>query len=128
MATVAQWMAGARVRTLPNSVSPVLVGAGAAVAIDGFVWWQSALALMVALAFQIGVNYANDYSDGIRGTDTERVGPLRLVGSGLVPARSVRLAAFAFFGLACLAGLVLVVASGRWWLLAVGVVSVLGAW
>jgi 1,4-dihydroxy-2-naphthoate octaprenyltransferase len=128
MATVAQWMAGARVRTLPNSVSPVLVGAGAAVAIDGFVWWQSALALMVALAFQIGVNYANDYSDGIRGTDTERVGPLRLVGSGLVPPRSVRLAAFAFFGLACVAGLVLVVASGRWWLLAVGVVSVLGAW
>jgi 1,4-dihydroxy-2-naphthoate octaprenyltransferase len=121
-------MAGARVRTLPNSVSPVLVGAGAAVAIDGFVWWQSVLALVVALAFQIGVNYANDYSDGIRGTDTERVGPLRLVGSGLVPPTSVRLAAFAFFGLACLAGLVLVVASGRWWLLAIGVLSVLGAW
>jgi 1,4-dihydroxy-2-naphthoate polyprenyltransferase len=128
MATVAQWMAGARVRTLPNSVSPVLVGAGAAVAIDGFVWWQSVLALVVALAFQIGVNYANDYSDGIRGTDTERVGPLRLVGSGLVPPQSVRLAAFAFFGLACLTGLVLVVASGRWWLLAIGVISVLGAW
>jgi 1,4-dihydroxy-2-naphthoate polyprenyltransferase len=128
MATVAQWMAGARVRTLPNSVSPVLVGAGAAVAIDGFAWWQSVLALVVALAFQIGVNYANDYSDGIRGTDTERVGPLRLVGSGLVPPQSVRLAAFAFFGLACLAGLVLVVASGRWWLLAIGVISVLGAW
>jgi 1,4-dihydroxy-2-naphthoate octaprenyltransferase len=128
MATVAQWMAGARVRTLPNSVSPVLVGAGAAVAIDGFVWWQSVLALVVALAFQIGVNYANDYSDGIRGTDAERVGPLRLVGSGLVPPTSVRLAAFAFFGLACLAGLVLVVASGRWWLLAIGILSVLGAW
>jgi 1,4-dihydroxy-2-naphthoate octaprenyltransferase len=121
-------MAGARVRTLPNSVSPVLVGAGAAVAIDGFVWWQSVLALVVALAFQIGVNYANDYSDGIRGTDAERVGPLRLVGSGLVPPTSVRLAAFAFFGLACLAGLVLVVASGRWWLLAIGILSVLGAW
>ena len=128
MATVAQWMAGARVRTLPNSVSPVLVGAGAAVAIDGFVWWQSLLALVVALAFQVGVNYANDYSDGIRGTDADRVGPLRLVGSGLVPPGSVRTAAFACFGLACLAGLGLVIASGKWWLIAVGVLSVLGAW
>ncbi len=128
MATVAQWMAGARVRTLPNSVSPVLVGAGAAVAIDGFVWWQSVLALLVAVAFQVGVNYANDYSDGIRGTDTERVGPLRLVGSGLVPPGAVRTAAFACFGFACMAGLVLVLASGHWWLLIVGVVSVLGAW
>jgi 1,4-dihydroxy-2-naphthoate octaprenyltransferase len=128
MATVAQWMAGARVRTLPNSVSPVLVGAGAAWAVDGFVWWQALLALVVALAFQVGVNYANDYSDGIRGTDTERVGPLRLVASGLVPAGSVKTAAFACFGLACVAGLVLVVTSGQWWLLALGVVSVLGAW
>jgi 1,4-dihydroxy-2-naphthoate octaprenyltransferase len=128
MATVAQWMAGARVRTLPNSVSPVLVGAGAAVAIDGFVWWQALLALIVALAFQVGVNYANDYSDGIRGTDTERVGPLRLVGSGLVPPGAVRTAAFACFGLACVTGLVLVITAGQWWLIAVGVVSVLGAW
>jgi 1,4-dihydroxy-2-naphthoate octaprenyltransferase len=128
MATVAQWMAGARVRTLPNSVSPVLVGTGAAVAIDGFVWWQALLALVVALAFQVGVNYANDYSDGIRGTDTERVGPLRLVGSGLVPPNSVKTAAFACFAIACLTGLVLVVTSGHWWLLVVGVVSVLGAW
>jgi 1,4-dihydroxy-2-naphthoate octaprenyltransferase len=128
MATVAQWMAGARVRTLPNSVSPVLVGAGAAVAVDGFVWWQSLLALLVALALQVGVNYANDYSDGIRGTDTQRVGPLRLVGSGLVPPGLVRTAAFACFGVACLAGLGLVLASGKWWLVAVGVLSVLGAW
>jgi 1,4-dihydroxy-2-naphthoate polyprenyltransferase len=128
MATVAQWMAGARVRTLPNSVSPVLVGAGAAVAIDGFVWWRALLALVVALAFQVGVNYANDYSDGIRGTDADRVGPLRLVGSGLVPPGMVRTAAFACFGLACVAGLALVAASGHWWLIAVGAVSVLGAW
>lgn len=128
MATLAQWMAGARVRTLPNSVSPVLVGAGAAAVIDGFVWWQALLALVVALAFQVGVNYANDYSDGIRGTDTERVGPLRLVGSGLVPPGTVRTAAFACFGIACVAGLVLVATSGKWWLLAIGVVSVLGAW
>jgi 1,4-dihydroxy-2-naphthoate octaprenyltransferase len=74
------------------------------------------------------VNYANDYSDGIRGTDTERVGPLRLVASGLVPAGSVKTAAFACFAVACVAGLVLVVTSGQWWLLAVGVVSLLGAW
>jgi 1,4-dihydroxy-2-naphthoate octaprenyltransferase len=128
MATVVQWVEGARVRTLPNSVSPVLVGATAAAAIDGFVWWQALLALVVALAFQVGVNYANDYSDGIRGTDTDRVGPLRLVGSGLVPPGSVKTAAFACFGLACLAGLVLVAASGRWWLLAIGVAGVLGGW
>ncbi|MCE7005621.1 1,4-dihydroxy-2-naphthoate polyprenyltransferase [Kibdelosporangium philippinense] len=128
MATVAQWMAGARVRTLPNSISPVLVGAGAAVAINGFVWWQAVLALIVALAFQVGVNYANDYSDGIRGTDTERVGPLRLVGSGLVPPGAVRTAAFACFGVACLAGLGLVISSGQWWLIAVGIVCLLGAW
>ncbi|TCO65253.1 1,4-dihydroxy-2-naphthoate prenyltransferase [Actinocrispum wychmicini] len=121
-------MAGARVRTLPNSVSPVLVGAGAAVALGGFVWWQALLALLVALAFQVGVNYANDYSDGIRGTDAERVGPLRLVASGLVPAEMVRTAAFACFGIACAAGFALVVTSRQWWLLAVGVISLLGAW
>ncbi|CAM3641901.1 1,4-dihydroxy-2-naphthoate polyprenyltransferase [Kibdelosporangium persicum] len=128
MATVAQWMAGARVRTLPNSISPVLVGAGAAVAIDGFVWWQAVLALVVALAFQVGVNYANDYSDGIRGTDAERVGPLRLVGSGLVPPKAVLTAALVCFGIACLAGLGLVISSGQWWLIAVGLVCLLGAW
>ncbi|ALG13993.1 1,4-dihydroxy-2-naphthoate polyprenyltransferase [Kibdelosporangium phytohabitans] len=128
MATVAQWMAGARVRTLPNSIAPVLVGSGATVEIGGFVWWKAVLALIVALAFQVGVNYANDYSDGIRGTDAERVGPLRLVGSGLVPPAKVRTAAFACFAIACVAGLVLVVTSGQWWLLAVGVVCLLGAW
>lgn len=128
MATVEQWMAGARVRTLPNSIAPVLVGSGAAAAIDGFVWWRAVLAMIVAVAFQVGVNYANDYSDGIRGTDTERVGPLRLVGSGLVPPGKVRTAAFACFAIACLAGLGLVAASGQWWLLAVGVVCLLGAW
>ncbi|HEU5110663.1 MAG TPA: 1,4-dihydroxy-2-naphthoate octaprenyltransferase, partial [Micromonosporaceae bacterium] len=128
MATVTQWVQGARVRTLPNSVAPVLVGAGAAAAIDAFVWWQSLLALVVALSLQVGVNYANDYSDGIRGTDTERVGPLRLVGSGLATAVSVRTAAFASFAVAGVAGTVLVAATGRWWLLAVGALCVLGAW
>lgn len=128
MANTAQWVQGARVRTLPNSVAPVLVGAGAAGAIDGLHWWYSALALVVALSLQVGVNYANDYSDGIRGTDTRRVGPLRLVGSGAATPSSVRVAAFVAFGVADVAGLVLVAATGRWWLIAVGMVCVAAAW
>ncbi|MFL6123465.1 1,4-dihydroxy-2-naphthoate polyprenyltransferase [Actinophytocola sp.] len=128
MATTAEWVAGARVRTLPNSVAPVIVGAGAAAAIGGFSWWASLLALVVSLALQVGVNYANDYSDGIRGTDDARVGPLRLVASGVAPAAQVRLAAFACFGVAGVAGLVLVALSGHWWLVTVGVVSVAAAW
>jgi 1,4-dihydroxy-2-naphthoate octaprenyltransferase len=128
MATTAQWIAGARVRTLPNSVAPVLVGAGAAAAIGRFNWWQSLLAMVVAVGFQLGVNYANDYSDGIRGTDDQRVGPLRLVGSGLATPNAVRTAALACLLLGALAGLVLVVATERWWLLAVGLVCVAGAW
>ncbi|MGH3859005.1 1,4-dihydroxy-2-naphthoate polyprenyltransferase [Actinokineospora sp.] len=128
MATVAEWVQGARVRTLPNSVAPVLVGAGAAAALGGFSWWKSLLALVVALSLQVGVNYANDYSDGIRGTDDNRVGPLRLVGSGVATPSSVKLAAFACFGIGALAGLVLVIASAEWWLLAVGVLCVAGAW
>jgi 1,4-dihydroxy-2-naphthoate octaprenyltransferase len=128
MATVAEWVRGARVRTLPNSVAPVLVGAGAAAGVGGFSWWASVLALVVALALQVGVNYANDYSDGIRGTDARRVGPLRLVGSGVATPDAVRRAAFACFGVAALAGLVLVAATGRWWLVGVGALCVLGAW
>jgi 1,4-dihydroxy-2-naphthoate octaprenyltransferase len=128
MATVAEWVQGARVRTLPNSVAPVLVGAGAAAAVGGFSWWKSLLALVVALALQVGVNYANDYSDGIRGTDDERVGPLRLVGSGVATPASVKLAAFGCFGVGAVAGLALVIASGQWWLLAVGVACIAGAW
>jgi 1,4-dihydroxy-2-naphthoate polyprenyltransferase len=128
MATTAQWVAGARVRTLPNSVAPVIVGAGAAAAIGEFRWWASLLALVVSLALQVGVNYANDYSDGIRGTDDKRVGPLRLVASGVAPAASVRLAAFLCFGVAGVAGLVLIALTGHWWLVTVGVVSVAAAW
>jgi 1,4-dihydroxy-2-naphthoate polyprenyltransferase len=128
MATVAEWVQGARVRTLPNSVAPVLVGAGAAGAIERFNWWASLLALVVALALQVGVNYANDYSDGIRGTDAARVGPLRLVGSGVAAPGSVRAAAFACFGVAGVAGLVLVALTGHWWLLAVGGACIAGAW
>src|SRR6476469_1621628 len=124
MATTAQWVAGARVRTLPNSIAPVIVGAGAAAAVDQFNWWASLLALVVSLALQVGVNYANDYSDGIRGTDDRRVGPLRLVASGVAPAAQVRLAAFVCFAVAGVAGLVLVALTGYWWLVTVGVVSV----
>jgi 1,4-dihydroxy-2-naphthoate octaprenyltransferase len=127
-ATAGQWVAGARVRTLPNSVAPVIVGAGAAGAIGEFNWWASLLALVVALALQVGVNYANDYSDGIRGTDTDRVGPLRLVGSGVASGPAVRLAAFLCFGIAGVVGLVLVALTGKWWLLSIGALSVAAAW
>ncbi|MDQ4105323.1 MAG: 1,4-dihydroxy-2-naphthoate polyprenyltransferase, partial [Actinomycetota bacterium] len=89
MASVAQWVQGARPRTLPNSIAPVLAGWGAAAATGASHWARALLALVVALALQIGVNYANDYSDGIRGTDTVRVGPMRLVGSGAATPRQV---------------------------------------
>jgi 1,4-dihydroxy-2-naphthoate polyprenyltransferase len=127
-ATAAQWIEGARVRTLPNSVAPVIVGAGAAGAVERFNWWASLLALVVALALQVGVNYANDYSDGVRGTDAERVGPLRLVGSGVAAPRAVLVAALGCFGVAGLAGVVLVALTGHWWLLTIGVACVAGAW
>jgi 1,4-dihydroxy-2-naphthoate octaprenyltransferase len=98
------------------------------VALGGFSWWRALLALVVALALQIAVNYANDYSDGIRGTDTDRVGPLRLTGSGVATPGAVKAAAFASFGVGAVAGLVLVVSIGAWWLLAVGALCILAAW
>jgi 1,4-dihydroxy-2-naphthoate octaprenyltransferase len=128
MATVSQWVEGARPRTLPNAIAPVLVGAGAAAAIDQFVWWKSLLALVVSLALIVGVNFANDYSDGIRGTDAKRVGPLRLVGSGVARPSLVRTVAFCCFGIAAVSGLVLVVVSALWWLFAFGAVCIAGAW
>ncbi|NYI99532.1 1,4-dihydroxy-2-naphthoate octaprenyltransferase [Nocardioides thalensis] len=127
MATPAHWLAGARPRTLPAAVAPVLAGTGVAVHVDEAVWWKALLALVVSLALQVGVNYANDYSDGIRGTDADRVGPLRLVGSGLASPAAVKRAAFLAFGVAGVAGLVLA-ATTAWWLLAVGAVSVVAAW
>ncbi len=127
MATPAEWIEGARLRTLPAAVSPVVAGTGAAGYAGGFVWWKALLALIVALALQVGVNYANDYSDGVRGTDADRVGPLRLVGSGAAPARTVKRAAYLCFGVACLAGLALA-ATTAWWLVAVGAVAILAAW
>ncbi|MCW2611482.1 MAG: 1,4-dihydroxy-2-naphthoateoctaprenyltransferase [Cryptosporangiaceae bacterium] len=128
MATAGQWVEGARPRTLPAALSPVAAGTGAAVALGGFSWWRALLALVVALALQIAVNYANDYSDGIRGTDTDRVGPLRLTGSGVATPGAVKAAAFASFGVGAAAGLVLVVSIGAWWLLAVGALCILAAW
>jgi len=127
MATAAQWVAGARVRTLPAAVAPVVVGTAVAVHASRGVWWKALLAAVVSLALQVGVNYANDYSDGIRGTDDERVGPLRLVGSGLVAPAAVKRAAFLAFGLAGVAGLVLA-ATTSWWLVLVGALCVLAAW
>ena len=127
VATPRQWLAGARPRTLPAAVSPVLAGTGVAAYVADAVWWKALLALVVSLALQVAVNYANDYSDGIRGTDADRVGPMRLVGSGVASPAAVKRAAFLAFGVAGLAGLVLA-ASTAWWLVAVGVVSVLAAW
>ena len=126
--TPSQWLAGARPRTLPAAASPVLAGSALAVAAGRFALVPALLALVVSLALQVGVNYANDYSDGIRGTDADRVGPLRLVGSGLAHPASVRTAAFGCFGVAGLAGLALVLVTGHWWLLGVGAVCVLAAW
>ncbi|WP_433266029.1 1,4-dihydroxy-2-naphthoate polyprenyltransferase [Actinosynnema sp. CS-041913] len=128
MATVAQWISGTRPRTLPNSIAPVLVGAGAAHHIDGFNPTWSLLALLVSVALQIGVNYANDYSDGIRGTDTHRVGPFRLVGSGAANPKAVRTAAFAALGAAAAAGLTLIALTGRYWMVLFGAVCVAAAW
>jgi 1,4-dihydroxy-2-naphthoate octaprenyltransferase len=127
VATRSQWLAGSRPRTLPAALSPVLAGTGVAAYYDGAVWWKAGLALVVALALQVGVNYANDYSDGIRGTDADRVGPLRLVGSGLASAAAVKRAAFAAFGVAAVAGLVLA-ATTAWWLVALGLVCIVAAW
>jgi 1,4-dihydroxy-2-naphthoate octaprenyltransferase len=126
--TPAQWLSGARPRTLPAACSPVIAGTGLAVFEQGASWVAAVLALVVSLALQVGVNYANDYSDGIRGTDTNRVGPQRLVGSGLASPPLVKRAAFVSFGIACLAGLGLVIMTQQWWLLVVGVACVLAAW
>lgn len=126
------WLAGARPRTLPAAVVPVVVGTAAAADAAlgdgrGLSWVRFLLAMVVSLALQVGVNYANDYSDGVRGTDDVRVGPLRLVGSGLVEPRKVKLAAFAAFGVAAAAGLVLA-ALTTWWLIAVGLAAIAAAW
>jgi 1,4-dihydroxy-2-naphthoate polyprenyltransferase len=127
VASFAQWVEGARPRTLPNAIAPVIAGTGAAAWLDAVCWWKALLALVVAVAMIIGVNYANDYSDGIRGTDDVRAGPLRLVGSRLAAPRSVLTAAVVSLGVAAVAGLVLAWFSEPW-LIAVGALCIAGAW
>ena len=119
-----KWVLGARVRTLPAAVAPVLVGTSFALKIN---WINAGLALIVSLSLQIAVNFSNDYSDGIRGTDANRVGPTRLVATGLATAKAVRTAAFLSFAIACLAGTLLSL-NTTLWLILVGVISVLAAW
>ncbi len=121
------WVAGARPRTLPAAIVPVVVGSGVAAGYHHFSAWRAALALIVALALQIGVNYANDYSDGVRGTDEVRVGPVRLVAGRLATPRQVLTAALASFAVAGAAGFVLAAATS-WWLLLVGAAAVAAAW
>jgi 1,4-dihydroxy-2-naphthoate octaprenyltransferase len=124
---VNRWVAGARPRTLPAAVVPVAVGTACAVGEGGFAWWRVGAALVVSLALQVGTNYANDYSDGVRGTDTVRVGPVRLVASGLAAPAAVKRAALVAFGVAALAGLALAVVVG-WELLVVGAAAIAAGW
>jgi 1,4-dihydroxy-2-naphthoate polyprenyltransferase len=123
VASFAQWVSGARPRTLPNAVAPVVAGTGAAAWLGSAVWWKALLALAVAVALIIGVNYANDYSDGIRGTDDVRAGPVRLVGSRLAAPRAVLAAAVTSLSVGAVAGLALAP-----WLIAVGAACIAGAW
>lgn len=131
-ATASDWIAGARLRTLPLAIAPVALGTGAAHLMDdgsgSWHWVRALLALAVAVALQIGVNYANDYSDGVRGTDKFRAGPARLTGSGAAKPRTVLTVALTFFALAALAGVILVALTGYYWLLAVGAVAIIAAY
>lgn len=124
---VNKWIVGARVRTLPAAVVPVAVGAAVAVGEPDVRWWRVVLAGVVSVMLQVGVNYANDYSDGIRGTDDARVGPARLVGGGLASARSVKIAALSSFLMAAVFGLILTIVTSPW-LLVVGAASILAGW
>jgi 1,4-dihydroxy-2-naphthoate polyprenyltransferase len=127
VASFAQWIEGARPRTLPNAVAPVIAGTGAAAWLGEAVWWKALLALAVSLALIVGVNYANDYSDGIRGTDDVRSGPLRLVGSKVASPRAVLAAAVVSLIVGAVAGLALAIVSQPW-LIAVGAACIAGAW
>lgn len=127
MTSARQWLAGARPRTWPAALVPVVVGTAAADLDQGIVWWRAGAALVVSLALQWAVNYANDYSDGIRGTDDGRVGPLRLVASGTATPTAVKGAAFASFAVAACAGVALA-AAVSWWLVAVGAACIAAAW
>jgi len=128
MTSPAFWIQGARLRTLPLALAPVLLGTGSAVLAGAFDALLFVLALLVAVSLQVGVNYANDYSDGVRGTDDVRVGPARLTGSGAVDAHLVKRAAFISFGVALGAGALVIVLTGLWWFALVGVLAVVAAW
>jgi len=134
-ATFGDWVAGARLQTLSLAIAPVALGTAAAYVLPhtddaggGWHWLRALLCLAVAVGLQIGVNFANDYSDGVRGTDKFRVGPKRLTASGAARPRTVLIVALVFFGLAALAGLVIVFRTQHWWLIAVGAVAILAAW
>ena len=133
-ATGRDWISGARLRTVPLAVAPVALGTAAAYVLGhesdgpGWHWVRALLCLVVAVSLQIGVNFANDYADGVRGTDRHRVGPLRLTGSGLAAPRQVLIVAFAFFAIAAAAGLVIVIRTGNYWLLAVGAACIVAAY
>lgn len=128
MSNLKLWVQGARIRTLPLAVAPVFLGSATAYSLDAYDAPLALLALAVSLLLQIGVNYANDYSDGIRGTDEHRVGPLRLTGSGSAKPQSVKNAAFISFALAALTGLAIIVITGFWWLILVGLAAIIAAW
>nr|WP_257794349.1 1,4-dihydroxy-2-naphthoate polyprenyltransferase [Arthrobacter sp. zg-Y238] len=128
VATAAQWLEGARPRTLPMAIAPVIIGSAAAYDLGGFSPVRAVLAALIAVLLQVGVNYANDYSDGIRGTDDNRVGPLRLTGSRLASPKQVKYTAFGCFAAAMLAGVALVVLAGTPYLILVGIGCVAAAW
>ncbi|WP_207454484.1 1,4-dihydroxy-2-naphthoate polyprenyltransferase [Desertivibrio insolitus] len=127
-ATAADWIGGARLRTLPVAVAPVLLGSAAAAVAGGYRWKLALACLAVSVLLQIAVNYANDYSDGVRGTDKHRVGPSRLTGSGAAKPRTVLTVALVFFGLAAVAGLAIVIRTEQWWLLAVGAAAIVAGY
>lgn len=122
------WITGARIRTLPLAVAPILLGSSTAATLDRFDLTLSVLALLVALLLQIGVNYANDYSDGVRGTDSDRVGPQRITAGGLARPAAVKRAAFLSFGLAAIAGGSIVLITQEWWLFTIGLFAIIAAW
>lgn len=127
-ATARDWIAGARLRTLSLAIAPVALGTAVAYVTEGYHLVIALLCLAVAVFLQIGANFANDYSDGVRGTDAHRVGPSRLTGSGAAAPKTVLTVALVFFGLGALAGLAVTILSGQYWLLAVGALALLAAW
>lgn len=127
MASINAWIGGARLRTLPASAAPVILGTGIAFGLGRGSWILALGCLIVALAIQVGVNFSNDYSDGIRGTDAHRVGPPRLVGGGENPKKVLGVALFCF-AVAAVSGLAVIVATGSWWLVGGGVAALIAAW